>query len=152
MNFFEGWKLEVCFCPSYLHLNALIGYVDFSYFNETWHECTSDINTSNCVRLKRNSKYFFVTFQHISTTKTIYIVQLRSGFSQEPIQILRKPHTLCYPLSPEWYSPVCLDVSGITWAGNSMKQTQSVSSSKACVCIPKQKWLKILLFLQSVSY
>ena len=34
-------------------------YVDLPDFNEIWPKCSSDINASKCVRLKRNSKYFF---------------------------------------------------------------------------------------------
>ena len=51
MNFFGGRKLKVCFCASYLCSNEEMGYVDLSDFNETWPECSSDINTPKCARL-----------------------------------------------------------------------------------------------------
>ena len=59
MNFFRGRKLKVCFCVNYLYSNELTGHVDLSDFKETWAKSLSHITASKCVRLLRQSKYFF---------------------------------------------------------------------------------------------
>ena len=50
-NFFRGQKLEVRFSRSNLYSNEFIGYVDLSDFNETWPECSSNINPPKGVGL-----------------------------------------------------------------------------------------------------
>ena len=80
-----------------LSSNELTGHVDFSDFNRTWPECSSDVNASKCVKPYRNSKYFSfdVPARCVTATKKCSLVQIQNGFSQEPIGISKKPHALC---------------------------------------------------------
>lgn len=54
MKFFRGQKLGVCFSCGNLYSNEFIGYVDLSDFNETWPECSSNINQA----ISQNSTHF----------------------------------------------------------------------------------------------
>ena len=59
MNFFRGQKLEVRFSCSNLYSNEFIGYVDLLDFNETWPECSSNINPPKCVKTLAKFDIFF---------------------------------------------------------------------------------------------
>ena len=60
MNFFGGRIVKIYFEVTYLHVNKLIGYVDFSDFDEIWPENLSYIDAPKCVRLKLTFGIFFL--------------------------------------------------------------------------------------------
>ena len=54
----EKKKLGFLFCKNSLASNALIGYVDLTYFAKTWPKCSLIMNTTKCVRPFCFFKYF----------------------------------------------------------------------------------------------